>query len=80
MDITIIIISIVIAIASMVFGGLYWKKFKNVIAQTKVILDLILSAVEDDQITRPELDMIIKEAKALFSLFTNKGVDELHIS
>lgn len=77
MDYTIIIISTAIGVLGLVAGGIYWKKFKDIIAQVKVILDLIISAVEDDQITREELDIIVKEAKKLFELFKSNKVESL---
>lgn len=77
MDYTIIIISVVIGVLGMIAGGIYWKKFKDIIKQVKVILDLIISAIEDDQITREELDMIVKEAKKLFELFKSNKVESL---
>jgi len=63
------IISLVIGLLGLIAGGVYWTKFKDIIQQVKVIIDLILDAVEDDDITRQELDIIVKEAKALFELF-----------
>jgi hypothetical protein len=69
MDYAIIVISVVIGLAGMIFGGIYWSKFKTVVEQVKIILDGIIAAIEDDKITREELDIIVKEAKKLFELF-----------
>ena len=77
MDYLEIIISAIIAIAGLIFGGVYWSKFKTIIKQVKVILDLIADAVSDDTITREELELIVKEAKILFALFKGGEVEAL---
>lgn len=77
MDVVIIIIAVVIGLAGMIAGGVYWKKFKDIVAQVKVILQIILDAVEDDKITREELDIIVKEAKELFELFKTDAPAQL---
>ena len=73
MDYVIIIISAVIAGVGLVAGGIYWKKFKDILKQVKVVFDMIIAAIEDDQITREELDLIVKEAQELFELFKSKN-------
>jgi len=77
MDYTIVIISLIIGALGLIAGGLYWSKFKNIIKQMKTILDLIIAAIEDDKITREELDLIVKEIKVLFELFKNSNSEKL---
>jgi hypothetical protein len=77
MDYTIVIISLIIGALGLVAGGLYWSKFKTIIKQMKVILDLIINAIEDDKITREELDLIVKEIKDLFELFKGSKTETL---
>lgn len=76
MDYVIIIISVVIGIFGMVAGGIYWSKLKAIIKQIGIVFDLIIAAIEDDQITREELDIIVKEAKILFELFKGNKTEE----
>lgn len=77
MDITIIIISLVIGVIGSIAGGFYWVKFKDIVKQVLVLFDVFIKAIEDDTITREELDLIVKEAKLLFSLFKTGKVEDI---
>ena len=77
MDLAVILISIFIAVLGMIAGGVYWSKLKAVVKQVGVLFDMIIAAIEDDQVTREELDMIVKEAKELFNLFKGNASKDL---
>ena len=59
-------VGLVITGASIYFGG-KWKKAKKLLKDTAELLTAISNAVEDDTITKEEIQRIIKEAEDIIA-------------
>lgn len=69
------IISIVLGVIS-AFFGVFWYRSKLIVKELKILLSLIVDALEDDDLTKEEFEIIKNKLIEILNLFKNEQ-DEL---
>lgn len=68
------ILTAILSLITILFG-VWIYNLKNALAQAKVVIDVILQAMEDSTITKEELEKIAQEIQKMIDLFKAESVD-----
>lgn len=65
-------VSLAVIVATSLFGGIYFTKFKAFVRELRELVDVFDDALQDDSITKEEWKQIVKEALDLLKFFVKK--------
>lgn len=55
------------------FFGFYWNRAKTIISELGILFNVISESLDDDKLTKEELQVIVNQIKKIFEAFKKDG-------